>query len=243
MIKYSIVVPAFNEEKILEFNINKLHKFLQSNYKNDFEIIIGDDGSKDSTQEIIKKLEKRYPNISNIKNNKNLGRGSVLTKGFTKAKGKLICYIDADLAINMELILDLFNELQKGYDLAIGSKHLQNSNVKYNPIRKILSNSYSSITKLILSTPFQDYQCGMKAIKKTSFIKLYPFIKEIGWAWDTELIVLAYKHKMKIKELPAIVKNIKERKSKVIIIKDIYKMFSSLLRIRKRVNKIKKVYI
>tara|TARA_Y100000310_G_scaffold324366_1_gene386132 strand:+ start:432 stop:1148 length:717 start_codon:yes stop_codon:yes gene_type:complete len=233
MIKYSIIVPCFNEEKILEKNIDILHSFLKSNYKDLFEIIIGNDGSTDNTPLIANKLISKYKNISIVNNKKNRGRGSILTKSFIKSKGIILAYIDADLAIELEIIPKLIDSIQNGFDLAIGSKHLKDSKVKYSFIRKLLSNSYSYLVKIILKCPIQDYQCGSKAFKTRSFVKILPKIKEQGWAWDTEVITLAHYNKLKIKEIPASIIDIDERKSKVRVITDSFKMLISILRIRK----------
>ena len=234
-IEESIVVPAYNEEKIISKTIDTLHSFLSKYYKN-FEIIIADDGSRDSTFKIAQSIEKKYKNVSIVRNEKNMGRGSVLTKAFSSAKGDFVAYVDADLAIDVGLLPKLIECVKNNYDIATGSKHLKNSNVEYGKLRRLLSSFYSLLSRLILNCPIRDYQCGMKALKKSSFEKLLPYIREKGWAWDTEVIALAHYNKMMIAELPAVVVNIPYRKSRVAVLRDVYKMFMALLRIRKHKN-------
>ena len=232
----SVVVPAYNEEKMLQDTAKRLHSFLSFHYKS-FEIIIGNDGSKDKTPEIAANLSRKFKNIRVVSNEMNQGRGSILTKAFKEARGEYISYVDADLAIKIELLPKLIDCLKNGYDTATGSKHLKDSKVEYGRLRRILSNFYSLLSRIILACPVKDYQCGMKAFRKKSFMRMLPCIRERGWAWDTEILALSFYNKMKIAELPAEVVDVPGRKSKVVVLRDIFRMFLSLLRIRKHRKK------
>lgn len=94
-IKLSIVIPVYNEEKTLESIINKVQ---QVNFeKISKELIIVNDGSKDETEKIIKKLKSKYKNIRNFKHHRNKGKGAALRTGFKHASGNIITIQDGDL--------------------------------------------------------------------------------------------------------------------------------------------------
>ena len=232
----SVVIPAYNEEKMIHATAKRLHSFLSFHYKN-FEIIIGNDGSKDKTPEIAANLSRKFKNIRMVSNEINQGRGSILTKAFKESRGEYISYVDADLAIKIELLPKLIDCLKNGCDAATGSKHLKDSKVEYGKLRRVLSNFYSLLSRIILSCPIKDYQCGRTAFRKKSFMRMLPRIRKKGWAWDTEVLALSFYNKLKIAELPAEVVDVPGRKSKVVVLRDAYLMFLSLLRIRKHRKK------
>ncbi len=230
---YTIIIPAFNEEKIIASTIDKVHEFLLKQQK-PFEMIIANDGSKDHTAEIVTTKIKHYKELRLVSNAVNMGRGAALTNAFRVAKGKIQIYIDADLAIDLDLFPKLMGALeQEGADIAIGSKHLPHSAVDYPPLRRLASKGYSSLTRIFLSSTIRDYQCGFKAFKKETLNKVLPYIKEKGWSWDTEIIVKAQWLGFKVVELPAKVINIYGRESKVHLFKDIKRMAQGIYRIWK----------
>ncbi len=234
----SVVVPAFNEQKILRRSIITLYNFLTRHYPS-FELIIADDGSTDATPAIAKKLQKEYPRVALLRTTPNHGRGWVLTNAFSHAKSDIVCYVDCDLAINIDLLPLLCNAVKAKYDIATGSKHAHGACVTYGFFRRIASIIYSKLSRIILNCPLKDYQCGMKAFKKSSFMKLRPHLSQNGWAWDTEVLALAYHSHMQIAELPARVNNVQERKSKVVIFRDGYRMLQALIAIRRKVYALK----
>ena len=231
-IEYSIIVPAYNEEKIIEQTIETLHTYFINQGKS-FELIIANDGSKDKTSEIVKEKIKHYKELRLVINVTNLGKGAALTNGFKHAHGNIQLLTDADLAIDFELFPKLVHALENGADIAIGSKHLSTSEVQGSVLRRFFSKGYSFLTKTFLGSNIKDYQCGFKAFKKEAIQKILPTIKEQGWNWDTEVLVKATWMGFKVVELPARIINVYERKSKVHIVQDTIRMLQGLYRIWK----------
>ncbi len=226
---YSIIIPAYNEEKIISSTINKVYLFLKKQ-KVPFELIITDDGSKDSTLKIAEDLSKKHKEIRIVSNKINQGRGAALNNAFKNSKGEVLVYIDADLAIDLNLFPRLMKAIkEQGADIAVGSKHLKESQVEYPKLRRIFSKCYAFLAYLLLRSKIKDYQCGFKAFKREKILQLLPYLKNKGWAWDTEVIIKAQWMGWKVIELPAKVINIYGRESKVKLFNDVKRMGLDLL--------------
>ncbi|HLC86299.1 MAG TPA: dolichyl-phosphate beta-glucosyltransferase [Candidatus Nanoarchaeia archaeon] len=236
-IEYSIIIPAYNEEKIISNTIEETTNFLKKTNKS-FELIISNDGSKDRTAEIVKNKQKNYKELKLCDNQKNEGKGSALTNAFKMAKGRYILFIDADLAIDINLFPKLIEPLKKNTaDIAIASKHVKGASVEYSLIRSITSRTYSALARIILGLKIKDCQCGFKAFRKETIKKILPDMKNKGWGWDTEVLAKASWKGYKIIEVPAKVVNIPGRESKVSIIKTVKSMLKELIELQKEKKK------
>ena len=101
----SIVIPAYNEEKLIEVSIKKIISHLKK--LRSWEIVVTDDGSTDETSQIVKKFSKRGVQLIRLK--KNLGKGGALKKGVLSARGEYIIFLDADLSVGPENIQEFYN--------------------------------------------------------------------------------------------------------------------------------------
>jgi len=203
----SVVIPAYNEEKVIGKTIDVVYDLLRKTERK-FELIIADDGSNDSTYEIVNQKRRTYVNLKIVRNKINQGRGSVLKKAFKFGKGDYLIYIDADLAIDLQLFDRLISAMDNGADVTIGSKHMKISEVEYPPLRRLLSKLYAFLAGQLLSANIKDYQCGFKAFKKKVINSIIDDVKSNGWFWDTEILVRANWRGFNIVEMPAKVVNV-----------------------------------
>ena len=97
----TIIIPAYNEEKNIIYTIDRLYNFLENNNIDYKEIIITEDGSSDSTAEVIRKNIPNYKSLRLTSRDKNVGRGFALTNAIKDAKGKYVLYMDVDLATDL----------------------------------------------------------------------------------------------------------------------------------------------
>ncbi len=232
-IEYSIIIPAYNEEKIIASTIDRTYDFFKKSNET-FEIIVANDGSKDNTVKVVLDKSKKYKSLRLVDNAVNMGRGAALNNAIRNSKGNIIVYIDADLAIDLDLFPKLISAIKdEDVDIAVGSKHLSDSIVDYPKLRRIFSKAYSSLARLLLGSHIRDYQCGFKAFKKDVIIDVIPYVKSQKWSWDTEVLVKAQWLGYKVRELPAKIVNVYGRESKVHLIKDIKDMGGELLRLFK----------
>ena len=147
--------------------------------------------------------------------------------GLSAAKNDILVYIDADLQIKPEVLLDVVRAIENNSDIAIGSKHLQESKVEYPIMRKSLTKLYSFLARIILNSKITDFQCGIKGFNRQTITKLLPLVNRKRWSWDTEILFLAEYYGCIIKEIPVVVSEV--RKSKVKLWRYINEMISSLI--------------
>tara|TARA_Y100000310_G_C20537102_1_gene741388 strand:- start:367 stop:1083 length:717 start_codon:yes stop_codon:yes gene_type:complete len=228
--KISLIIPIYNEEKVIKETLEKLSKFIKSE-KDSWEVLFINDGSKDNSLKILKNFNPRFFKIVSYENNQ--GKGFAIKKGVESAKGDYICFIDSDLAYSFSNLKKLIVKL-KDYDLVIGSRNLAIDNHKNISIRRrIMGGGFNKISNLILRYNLKDTQCGLKAFRSNVAKVLFSKQTVNDFSFDTEIMYLAKKKKYKLGEENAIVsKNHLVKDSKVNMITDPLKMFLNLLKIR-----------
>lgn len=229
MKKISIVLPVFNEEKVIEQNVDEIRNFLIQNLEHDFEIIIVDNGSKDSTLDKIKKICNRYSYVNYIHIDER-GRGRALRKAWSENSSDIVSYMDIDLSTSLNAFPRLIKAIEDCYDIAIGSRFVKGSNIKRSFMRGFLSRGYNLLLKLFFNTSFSDAQCGFKAIRKSVLEEILDDVKDQKWFFDTELLIKAERKGFRIKEVP--VNWTESRNSKVNILKTIVDYIKSIIRLR-----------
>ncbi|MGL5979979.1 MAG: glycosyltransferase family 2 protein [Phocaeicola sp.] len=159
----SVVVPLYNEEE----SLTELHAWIKKVMdKNSFsyEIIFINDGSTDSSWEVIEKLSSQYPEVKGIKFRRNYGKSPALYCGFKRAEGDVVITMDADLQDSPEEIPGLYHMITKeNYELVSGYKQK-----RYDPLSKTLPTKLFNATARSISgiKNLHDFNCGLKAYKK-----------------------------------------------------------------------------
>ncbi|MEN8906445.1 MAG: glycosyltransferase family 2 protein [Clostridiales bacterium] len=120
-IKYSLVVPLFNEEKVIDESYNKVTNVMES-IEELYEIIFVNDGSVDLTEQIAKDICKKDKRIKLINFSRNYGHQAAITAGMNNSKGKAIIVIDADLQDPPEIIVKMVEKWKQGYDVVYGKR-------------------------------------------------------------------------------------------------------------------------
>ncbi|MDR1131344.1 MAG: glycosyltransferase [Oscillospiraceae bacterium] len=231
--KISLVIPAYNEEAILESTIRTALSFLESHFS-DYELIISDDGSTDGTKRLAETW--RNPRLRVVAHRPNRGKGSAVREGVLAADGGIIVYTDADLAYGIEAVGELVSLLRReGAELAVGSRKLHPEGYEDYPlIRLLASRLFSFLTGLFAAFRY-DTQCGLKAFTEKAALEIFTRCETDGFAFDFEAMLLAKGLKLRIVQLP--VKIINHRDSKVSVLSDSLRMFGDILRIRNAVKK------
>ena len=121
-VNISILMPCHNEMDLIKRNINETVNTLKKSNNGSFELIVIDDGSSDKTLEEIKVGAQNNGCVKFIQLNNNHGKGHALKKGFQRAKGKYICFLDGDLDLHPRLIKSFIEYMEKEKaDVVIGS--------------------------------------------------------------------------------------------------------------------------
>jgi len=158
----SVVIPLLNEEESLLELHDWIAKVMQSN-RFLYEIIFIDDGSTDTSWDIISGLSTKNPSVKGIRFLKNFGKSQALHAGFKKAKGDVIITMDADLQDNPEEIPELYNLIIKdGFDLISGWKKKRYDNKL---TKNLPSKLFNWAARKTSGVQLNDFNCGLKAYK------------------------------------------------------------------------------
>ena len=122
MKKISIVIPVYNEEKVLEISYNKIKDILENIEQYDYEIVFINDGSKDSTFSILEKISNENNRVRVISFSRNFGQEAALTAGLKYVTGDAIVIIDADLQDPPELIPEMLKLWEQGNEVIYGKR-------------------------------------------------------------------------------------------------------------------------
>jgi dolichyl-phosphate beta-glucosyltransferase len=201
----SVVIPAYNEEKRLPNSLNNILNHLNNkDYK--YEIIIVDDGSKDSTIDVIQKFGKKYSQIYLLKNLKNMGKGFSVKKGILQSSGKYVLFTDADLSTPIEEVDKFIETLERGFDIATASRFLPNSNLAIPQPwhRKLMGFLFRYLVSFIALKGFTDTQCGFKCFREKVAKDIFSRQRLTGFGFDVEILFIAKKLKYNIIEIPVV---------------------------------------
>lgn len=193
----SIIIPAKDEEKSLNLLYGEIKTILLKLNKT-YEIIFVDDGSKDETFEIAKKIKLKNNFIKVIRLRGNFGKSVALQVGFDNADGDIIFTMDADLQDNPKEISVFLNKIEEGYDMVSGwkKKRFDPSITKVIPSRII-----NFLTRVLTGVQIHDINCGFKAYKRevitnlNLYGELYRFIPIIAAKQNFKVAEVVVEHR------------------------------------------------
>jgi glycosyltransferase involved in cell wall biosynthesis len=232
MSKICVVIPVYNEEEQLEWSVEKVLKVCKSNYNN-FQILIADNASTDKTLNIAKKLSKKHKEVTCIHLDQK-GRGRALKRSWTTTDADIMCYMDVDLSTDLKYLKPLTDTIEEGYDISFGTRHQKDSKLERSVKRDILSKGYNYLLKVFLNFPYNDAQCGFKAINKQVAKELVPGIENNEWFFDTELLIKGLHFGYRLKPIP--VEWIEDKGSTVKIKKTVENYLRNIFRVRKELR-------
>ena len=222
---FSIVVPIYNEEDILSESLNNIISICERTAI-DYEIIISENGSTDNTKNIARKLVESNSQIALIESD-NPNYGEALKRGFLECKNEIIISFDIDYY--SESFLKECLLLEKKYAGLIASKRLNNSEDGRRLIRKMATNFFVILLKILFKTKLSDTH-GMKAIRKFYVDQHINLVLSTQDLFDTELLLRIEKSGEEFKEVPAKINEI--RPSVSLIYKRIPRTLKSLLKLK-----------
>ncbi|HWQ19576.1 MAG TPA: glycosyltransferase [Methanotrichaceae archaeon] len=222
-------MPAYNENRKIERAARAALAGL-SEIASTYEVIIAEDGSSDGTYETAVRLAESDHHIRLLHSGDRQGRGQALNAAIKAARGRVVCYIDADLATDMSHLGDLVDAIRcEGYDIATGSRLMPESDTGRSIIRSAASISYNALVRLMLRSRLYDHQCGFKALKRETTAAVLDEIRDNHWFWDTELLVRGQRAGLRAKEIPVIWRAADS--TKVNVLKDSYSMGSKTFKL------------
>jgi len=197
-----IVIPVYNEAAGLERSVTRLRGFVADELHYATQITIADNASTDATLETALRLADSLDGVGVLHLDAK-GRGRALRAAWGRSGAEVLAYIGGDLSTDLRHLRELVEPCLDGdVDIAIGSRLARGARVSRGVKRELISRSYSAILKGALATGFSDAQCGFKAGRREAIHALLPQIEDQNWFFDTELLVLAERHGMRIHEIP-----------------------------------------
>ena len=230
----SIIIPAYNEENRLPNTLEQVFHFLEKqSYAS--EVIVVENGSTDKTFEFAQKLAHQYKNLRVI-HNEERGKGGAVLRGVREALGEYVFICDADLSMPDAEISKFLPPALTDFDIAIGSREAPGA-VRYNEpyYRHLTGRVFNMLIRLMVLPDLQDTQCGFKCLRAGVARDIFPFQTLTGWAFDVELLYIAYLHGYRILEIP--IDWYFNADSKVRVLRDSWRMFIDLLVIRRNARR------
>lgn len=223
----SIIVPVYNEEDRLD-HLKEIYDYFK-NQKYQSELIVVDDGSKDSTLSRLNKFKEKYK-LRIVSYQPNHGKGYAIKNGMLAAKGEYLLFTDVDLSTPISEIEKFIPKL-KPKSIVIGTRKNDDAKVIVHQhfIRENLGKVFTFISQIVLGVKVTDFTCGFKCFPKATIADIFQKMKIERWGFDSEVIYLATKHQYKIVEIPVLWKN--DFRSKVKFPQDIINSLNELMTI------------
>jgi glycosyltransferase involved in cell wall biosynthesis len=230
-LRLDVVLPVYNEEKDIEASCKVLTTFLEANCPYDWRIVIADNASTDATPSIAKRLASKDSRIRHLRLDLK-GRGRALKTAWLSSDADIVSYMDIDLSTDLKSFMPLIESIAHGdAEVAIGSRFHRESEVKRCLKREVCSRTFIGLIKTFFPrSSFSDAQCGFKAVSRRAVDDLLPHVKNVGWFFDTELLLLADHYRYKVVNVP--VKWVEDTNSKVKILKTGMEHSLGVLRMR-----------
>lgn len=231
--RFSLVIPAYNEERRLPTSIRDIRAFF-SGISDGFEVLVVIEKSTDRTLELAREAAAGDPRIQVIDNQVQRGKGYAVRSGMLRAKGDVVFFTDADLSTPLAEILTFLSHLEQHPEISvlIGSRAHAKSQIlkRQSFFRETLGRTFNKFVQFFGIKGVEDTQCGFKAFRADACREIFSRMTIDGFAFDVEALVLAESLGYKLGILP--VRWINSADSKVRILIDPLKMLFDLIRIR-----------
>ncbi|MBP5493290.1 MAG: glycosyltransferase family 2 protein [Clostridiales bacterium] len=236
----SVVMPAYNEGDHLYKNLLETDRIL-SGFCQSYEIVCVNDGSKDNTEEEIKRAAAECPRIRMVSYMPNGGKGHAIKKGVEASVGDHIAFLDSDLDLSPDHFEDFLSHMaSENADVVIGSKMHKESKLDYPPLRRFISFGYYVMLRILFRLKVHDTQTGIKLFRADLLKKIVPDIITKGFAYDIEILAVANELGAKIIERPIRLVFTRSGGFSRIKISDIWKVFQDTFKIKKKIKNMRK---
>ncbi len=228
---HSFILPAYNESERLTTSIPKVLEYVHDRGLR-AEIIVVNDGSTDSTAEVVRQFAVANPMIVLLENPGNRGKGYSVRHGMLHARGAVALFTDADLSSPITEADNLFAVLANGADIAIGSRWLKRElQTERQPIlRQLYGRLFNLGLRIVLGLGYRDTQCGFKAFTRNATQIVFTRQRVERWGFDPELLFLARRLRLRTVEVP--VEWAHDHRSKINPLRDGIRMGLDVLEVR-----------
>ncbi|HKD59876.1 MAG TPA: dolichyl-phosphate beta-glucosyltransferase [Terracidiphilus sp.] len=229
--RYSIVIPAYNESARIPATLRSVVECVRANQW-PAEVIVVNDGSIDSTAQVVRDFSLQAPEVRLLENPGNRGKGYSVRAGILRAQGEIVMFTDADLSAPMEEAELLFAAIANGADIAIGSRWVESGRqTARQPLyRQFFGRCFNLVCRMVMNLPFADTQCGFKAFTRTAAQTVFQLQTIERWGFDPEILFIAIKRGFRIVEVP--VSWAHDERSRISYLRDGIQMLKELAIVR-----------
>jgi len=230
----SIVVPAFREERRIGPTVHALGR-LGSAYPRLREVLVVVEPGGDRTAEVTREAAAGHPLFRVVENPVHRGKGHAVRTGMMQARGDIVFFMDADLSVPLSYVGPFLDHLDGHAEIAaaIGNRRHPGSVItkRQHPLREKAGRVFNFFVRSLGLSAGGDTQCGFKAFRRTAARDIFGRAQIDGFAFDTEILLLASKLGYRVDELP--VEWINDEETKFRPVRDGWRSFADLLRVRK----------
>lgn len=201
--RVNITFPVFNEEAQLAANLHRVAGFLTAQPQHQWELVVADNGSQDRTLAKAEETAAAWGSGLRVLHWDEAGRGRALKGAWLASEADVLSYMDIDLSTDLAHLPTLISVVASGEaDLAVGSRLATGARTTRGWKRELLSRGYNRLLQTVLALEVRDAQCGFKALSRAAARALLPQVRDPGFFFDTELLVLAQRQGWRTRELP-----------------------------------------
>jgi glycosyltransferase involved in cell wall biosynthesis len=195
----SIILPAYNEEKIIRKNVKTLLKFLQNLKLENYEIILVENGSTDKTLDLARELEKENKHVKLVSISK-AGYGNAVRVGAKKVCFKKIIIYTMDLTFGMDSIKKMVEKLDE-YPVVLGCRYMKGSKQDRPLIRIFISRAHNLLVNSFFGSKFNDVDC-LKSFRSDVGKEIISHTKTNDAFIEVEIMTMVHKNKIPYYEIP-----------------------------------------
>jgi len=172
----SLVIPAHNEETVIERTIKAFHRELEKE-KIKHEILVVNDNSTDNTEDILREITQKITEVRYVNNQPPNGFGFAVRKGLDNFKGDAVAIVMADLSDRPEDLVKFYQKMQEGYDCVFGSRFIKGGKTaNYPPLKYFLNRFTNNIIRLLFGIRYNDVTNAFKLYSRETIKGLRPFL-------------------------------------------------------------------
>jgi glycosyltransferase involved in cell wall biosynthesis len=235
----SFVIPFYNSAAFLEKPLRSFLSHVKTNLGTPFEVVAVNDGSRDDTPAILKRIALDFPELRIIDQQPNSGKARAVQRGISEAGGKWIIFTDGDFMFSNESIVNVLEELRRGVSRMIYANRrspqtmvtMPANLVTYRFVRYLVGLAFSFFVKLVTGVDSPDSQAGLKGFDGQLAHEVFRELKTFTPAFDVEILLRVQRRGIQPKAIPCAILYA-DSYTTVSFARDAYRMFVSLWRLR-----------
>jgi len=198
-----LVIPVYNEERVLADSVAKVLGWCDQHPEHDWRVVVANNASTDSTLTIARRLEGEYPGRMRALDVPVKGRGIALRTAWLTSTADVMAYMDVDLSTDLAALPPLIDPIALGeVDVAYGSRLAKGAQTERGFKREFISRSYVFLLRTLAGLKVSDAQCGFKGISRAAAQALVPLVRDNAWFFDSELLLVAQENGYRLREVP-----------------------------------------